>query len=87
MNPEEQRRLTEQLNGVCIAVEAGFREVRKDIGYLSRIYIPLTALAIIAGVLAALSTMIALDNRAMILDMIQNQRQLEQKTEQLELEQ
>lgn len=60
---QELRRLEEKMNGVCIAMESGFSGLRKDIGYLGRLYIPLTALT----VLAVLALAIALENRALLL--------------------
>lgn len=59
--------LKQQVNGVCAAVETGFREVKKDISYLGRAYLPLIAVSLIALVLSLCSLVIALENRSLIL--------------------
>ena len=64
---QELRRLEEKMNGVCIAMESGFSGLRKDIGYLGRLYVPLTALTVLAVILAVRALAIALENRALLL--------------------
>lgn len=64
---QELRRLEEKLNGVIIAVESGVQGLRKDVGYLGRLYVPLTALTVLAVILAVLALGITLENRALLM--------------------
>ena len=63
----EFRQLREQMSGVQAAMQTGFSEVRKDVSYLGKAYLPLIAITIVALVLSITSLVIALENRSLIL--------------------
>ena len=63
----EFRQLRDQMSGVQAAMQTGFSEVRKDVSYLGKAYLPLIALTIVALVLSITGLVIALENRSLIL--------------------
>lgn len=74
---QELQRLEEKINGVTVAVEQGFADIRKDIYYLGRFDVPLTVGVFLAIALGISALVIALDARALMLSSLQNQNEVE----------
>jgi hypothetical protein len=70
----EQRDIVNRLNALCLTVEGGFRDLKKDVGYLGKFYVPLAAVSLVAMVLAILSLAVALENRNLIVSLARQSR-------------
>ena len=69
MDWEERRAIEDKLNSLCITVEGGFRDVKKDVQYLGRSYVPLVLVSLLALVLAVTALVVAMENRALIVSL------------------
>lgn len=64
---EELKNLDDKMNGMIVAVEKGLTGLQKDIQYLTRLYIPVIVLSVVALIISIVSLVITLENRTMFL--------------------
>lgn len=67
---EELKSLEDKMNGMVVAVEKGLTGLQKDIQYLTRLYIPVIILSIVALIISIVSLVLTLENRAMFLQQV-----------------
>jgi hypothetical protein len=77
MLPDELQGVKTQLNAVCNAVEIGFSGLKTELRYVSRFNTVAIVIALLALFMATLTIVIAIENRALIMNLNQRQAQIE----------